>query len=209
MAAKLSSVPQVVTILDWDDTLFCTTFVEHLSRETYPDIPDFAVSLLQGIERESYRLLSQSLSCGYVYIVTNADAEWFWNSAAKYLPRLLPLLARLTVISARDKFEKLYPADPGRWKLVSFFDLTYHKDLQSIDQLIVIGDSDYEMAAANAVGALFSKVQVKTVKLKEKPTACHLLWQLQELSDAFPGIAALNTRVSVNLGQYLDDGVVL
>eukprot|EP00441_Pelagodinium_beii_P042162 CAMPEP_0197641310 /NCGR_PEP_ID=MMETSP1338-20131121/15311_1 /TAXON_ID=43686 ORGANISM="Pelagodinium beii, Strain RCC1491" /NCGR_SAMPLE_ID=MMETSP1338 /ASSEMBLY_ACC=CAM_ASM_000754 /LENGTH=227 /DNA_ID=CAMNT_0043214271 /DNA_START=17 /DNA_END=700 /DNA_ORIENTATION=- len=201
--AQKSSSP--LTIFDWDDTLLCSTFIESLGEGKYPEVPDMAKELLQHIEHQAYRLLWQAISLGDVCIVTNADALWIYNSAAKYLPGLLPLFNLVTIISARDLFEENYPGEPGRWKLLAFFNLTSQRDISLIDQFVVIGDATYEIDAARAVGEQFSAVQVKTVKLKENPTAVQVLYQLHELSDAFPGLVSMNAGVNCDLGRYLSE----
>jgi len=205
VSQKSSLTSPTVTIFDWDDTLLCTTFLESLGQGKYPEVPDTARDTLQRIEYEAYKLLLQAISFGHVYIVTNADAVWIYNSAEKYLPGLVPLFNLVTIISARDLHEENYPGDPGRWKLLTFFSLTYHRDLSLIDKLVVIGDGIYEIAAANAVGDSFSNLHLKTVKLKDDPTAGQVLWQLTELSNAFPGLAAAGGRFTCDLGQYLSE----
>lgn len=46
------------------------------------------------------------------YIITNAAEGWVQMSAKRFLPRTYAeLKSEITIISARTKFEKLYPHD--------------------------------------------------------------------------------------------------
>ena len=52
-------------------------------------------------------------------IITNADEEWVKFSSARFLPRIVPLLARVRVVSARH-YEALYPGRSVCWKAAAF-----------------------------------------------------------------------------------------
>jgi hypothetical protein len=49
---------------------------------------------------------------GFTYIITNAAEGWVEASAEKFLPRVFEELEKgITIISARSKYEDLYPDD--------------------------------------------------------------------------------------------------
>ena len=56
------------------------------------------------------KVLSKSKKFGRVYIVTNAAEGWCEFSGARFLPKVFEeLQSDITIISARTRYEKLYP----------------------------------------------------------------------------------------------------
>ena len=55
-----------------------------------------------------------------VIIITNSDDGWVKYSCERYLPRLLPVIARYRVVSARTQYECFYPSQPLCWKAAAF-----------------------------------------------------------------------------------------
>lgn len=53
-------------------------------------------------------------------IITNSDEGWVNYSAAKYCPKLIPIVAKYRVVSARTCYEKFYPGQPLCWKAAAF-----------------------------------------------------------------------------------------
>merc|ERR1719336_3729973 len=111
MIADLDRMGNTVVIFDWDDTLLCTTAARFQK-----------VSLEQLLELEVAieSILRKAMSFGETLIVTNGNATWVQDSARRYLPGLLPLLAQLRVVSARALYEDVYPNDPFMWKHAAF-----------------------------------------------------------------------------------------
>ena len=50
-------------------------------------------------------MLELAVKYGKVYIITNAAEGWVEFSAAKFMPDVLPVLDKVTIISARTKYE--------------------------------------------------------------------------------------------------------
>jgi hypothetical protein len=55
-----------------------------------------------------------------VIIITNSDDGWVKYSSERYLPRLLPVIARYRIVSARTRYESFYPNQPLCWKAAAF-----------------------------------------------------------------------------------------
>lgn len=53
-------------------------------------------------------------------IITNSDEGWVQYSAQTFLPALVPYLENYTIISARARYQKQYPARPLCWKSAAF-----------------------------------------------------------------------------------------
>lgn len=64
-------------------------------------------------------LLERALRCGLVVIITNAETGWVELSCRRFLPRCLPLVSSIRVVSARSTFEALHPDSPSDWKVSS------------------------------------------------------------------------------------------
>jgi hypothetical protein len=62
-------------------------------------------------------LVDRAVKSGPVVIITNAETGWVELSCKKFMPRVLPFLAGVKVLSARSTFESLYPDSPADWKV--------------------------------------------------------------------------------------------
>jgi hypothetical protein len=192
-----------VIIFDWDDTLLCTSAI---------NAQEWSPKQLNQLERTVEAVLRAAMLLGEVLIVTNGIESWVEHSASRFLPGLLPLLSSLQVTSARAKYEARHPGDPFAWKKQAFKDLLCQRhgwadsdktcDHKAVGfeedaglNLVVIGDGQAEMEAAQSVGKVLRvwrpKSLVKTVKFKEYPSVAELLGQLR--------------RVVQELGQIVDE----
>merc|ERR1719201_695363 len=100
--------------------MLCTSFL--LRCEGIPLHP-IIKKQLRSIGNCCERLLEHSLRLGHTFIITNAMDGWVEKSAAKYLPELLPVLKKVSIISARSRYEGLYPSEVGKWKISAFRDV--------------------------------------------------------------------------------------
>lgn len=164
-----------VIILDWDDTLLCSSAL----RAGYNFL-----STLQPLESRVDLFLAQAQALGDTRIVTNGDRSWVQESALRCMPRLLPTLSQLKVLSARAAYEDQWPGDPVAWKCQAFKEIlsgwVSRNPGCSFLNLVVIGDSVAEIEAAKeAVGVLEGPYCLKTLKFKEMPLATEVLAQLE------------------------------
>jgi len=73
---------------------------------------------LEELDRVAVDLLKKSKIYGRVYIVTNAAEGWVELSANRFLPKVYQELKKdVTIISARARYEKLYPRNYQKWKV--------------------------------------------------------------------------------------------
>jgi len=192
---------QTILIFDWDDTLLCTSAINSscLSAEQFLE--------LQGVVES---VLNLAISLGETLIVTNGNASWVQDSCKSYLPGLLPTLSRLNVISARAKYERAHPGNPFAWKRRTFKDIlspwqsggmcspgswsAASSERSTVDgesgvNLVVLGDSPFEMeAAASIKDILDAGSLVKTVKFKACPSVTELLGQLGRVAEELPDL---------------------
>jgi len=180
-----SSARRLVLIFDWDDTLLCSSAIRTLQP---------SADLMRQLERAVEAILLTSMSLGETLIVTNGTESWVKDSATRFLPGLLPLLAAITSISARAKYEHQFPEDPYAWKRETFRELLGKRRAPEVSwefpgrsglddggyDLLVVGDSWYEIQAARSIaGRPEAPTTIKTLKFKEVPTIQELLGQLR------------------------------
>lgn len=172
-----------ITILDWDDTLLCTTFLTLPFNGVFNEnikLSNKDTKQLSTLEDHVFNLLTKCINNSDTYIVTNASAGWVEYSSARFYPKIITLINKnITIISARELFEKKNKTNNMRnWKLESFkliIDL-YNKNL--VTNFICIGDSFNEMEAGHTITKHFKKVFIKYIKFKESPKLEELIKQV-------------------------------
>jgi hypothetical protein len=171
-------------ILDWDDTLFPTTWVNKynidiINKNNQILYQKFFKNLDEILEK-LFRIL---IKCGNVMIITNALLNWI-DISSKILPLTSNFIQNanvIKIISARGEYSK-NNFDPMEWKRLAFA-----KELQklnkNINNIISIGDAEYEY---NALIKLYSTDTnkfklLKTVKFIRNPDINHLIDQIKIL----------------------------
>ena len=203
---------QTAIIFDWDDTLLASSWLtsEGLRLAEPFEIPRLAVAQLQDLEEACIKLLNHAFELGAVTIVTNAETGWVELSAQRFMPRVLPLLTKCRVISARSTFEVAYPDQPNEWKIQAFrcaiadsFSPARRRQLGFGDAMEVetkendkagnagfknvlsCGDSIHERDAVHRVAGAMPKTWSKSVKFVERPTIEQLKRQVELVSSCF------------------------
>ena len=117
------SVAHVAVIFDWDDTLLSSSWLasHNLGLDTAV-IPNHVRVELEALQHVVHSLLTKALlHSDSVHVVTNAEAGWVTLSCRRFMPRIEPLLSKLTsIVSARTRYEKFAPDDPSAWKRFAF-----------------------------------------------------------------------------------------
>jgi len=186
---------QSVIIFDWDDTLLPTSWLQVIGN-----VPSVAKErVLASIAEASAQLLELAITLGHTFIITNAAKGWVEFSAAKWAPALLPVLAKVQIISARDQHEASFPQEVNKWKIQAFLDVKKRFDSSIITNLVVLGDAEYEMTAASIMGAEFETALVKTIKFREGPTPAELLKQLELVMRQMKNIVVAARKMRVFL----------
>ena len=83
------------------------------------------VEPLDLLDKAAYALIRQAkvLAPNMTFIITNAAEGWVEMSGQRFLPRVCEEIKKdVTIISARTKFEKLYPHDYQEWKIRAFLE---------------------------------------------------------------------------------------
>jgi len=178
-----------VIIFDWDDTLLASSFLSSKGLRLDNDIdpPAEVAEQLKLLEKSVCSVLSRALEFGEVHVITNAETDWVQLSAQKFLPGVVELLNRVTVISARSTYERLYPEAPLKWKYFAFQDRLKEKicDAKARKNIISFGDSHVEREAVRAVTRGLPNTVTKSVKFAERPSMEQLRRQIELVTSCF------------------------
>ena len=175
-----------IIIFDWDDTLLPTSFLSP-GGVFSPNIrltKDDTMKLIE-LEKIVYKILTNAIQKGDVYIITNAGKGWVEFSASRFYPNIADILPKINIISARAEYENIFPGESNKWKIQAFLDLQRIFNVKLVSNIICFGDSLLEMQAGKILGSKFSEAYVKTIKFKETPKMEELLKQLSVVCQRF------------------------
>jgi hypothetical protein len=181
-----------VIIFDWDDTLFCTTYI----REGGNDVSQ---QVLETLAASALAALEAARPMGKVFIITNGEEGWVEHCVHTYFPSLLQVIGGIPVISARTRYEQQYPVN--QWKVQAFLALQSSLRLEPITSFVSIGDSIYERDAARTTGQVFPNAVIKTVKFVENPSPRELSKQLELLAEKLPQIVESGKKLDISLAK--------
>lgn len=176
-------------VFDWDDTLLSSTFLSSRQLRLDSDplrIAEFSTSLRE-LENAIIAVLTQALTYGEVHIITNAETGWVQLSAQKFIPAVLPILQRISIISARSTYETRYPDSPLKWKFYAFQEklANLFTETKKMKNILSFGDSHVEREAVRAVTRGFPNTRCKSVKFAERPSIEQLRRQLELVTNCF------------------------
>ena len=117
---------QSCIIFDWDDTILCTSFLipyPSLIQDPNRKIPPIMAEALEALDTAAEVIIKQAKTLGMTFIITNAAEGWVEMSSLRFLPKVNKVLRNgVTIISARTKFEKLFPHNYQEWKIRAFLE---------------------------------------------------------------------------------------
>ena len=189
-----------IIIFDWDDTLLPTTFLTK-GGSFYEDteLTPSDQKKISELENLVLELLTETLEKGSVYIITNAGLEWVNYSSKRFYPKIIPILDKIKIVSARGEYEKAYPGNSRQWKIEAFLMLQNSVDVKLVTNIICLGDSLFEMEAGRILASRFTEAFIKTIKFREAPKLDELIKQLKlvckQFSSIYSSIKNLTIRV--------------
>lgn len=167
-------------IIDWDDTLFPTTW---FTKNKMPNLSDFLMSgsindntkEIKMIDRIIYLIIKKCLRYGEVMIITNATLDWIMV-CLDFLPKTKKFLMdkKVPIISAR---QNTIINDMVNNKKITFKKVI---NINNYDNIISIGDGMGEYLALINLCDEFIECNshLKTIKLIEYPDIENILEQL-------------------------------
>jgi hypothetical protein len=184
-------------ILDWDDTLFPTSWVTKngidiintSSRNDY-------VEHFKTLDRALSSFLKNVKRFGTVIIVTNAMKDWVKLSSI-VLPETSHILKSINIISARSLIGD-YTKDVMEWKKQTF-QIIVNEEFhgKKIMNVISIGDAIYEYnALVSLTQTHFDKIKyLKTFKLIKDPSYDQLIEEIEVLDKYIHKFANQNKQL--------------
>lgn len=198
------SFDETLVILDWDDTLLPTTWIEgqglSLASESVPTAEQW--EQLELMAERAALTLQLAKSSGHVIIVTNAEHLWIELSCDKFMPSLAQYLKDIKLLSARSLFECQGVAQPLHWKLLAFrgeIDHFLSNGPGCWTNIISIGDSPHEREALIHATDNVPNSWAKALKLKEKPSREEFLKEHEVLCSILKDIVNHNGSLDVSI----------
>ena len=105
----------------------------------------------------------------------------------------------VTIISARTKYEKLYPRNYQKWKVQAFLETRADMEDDAITNLVALGDNIFEIEAAYILGNQFKSAFIKTVKFRQSPSTSELIKQIKLVLTQFDLICNSPKNLTVRL----------
>ena len=186
-------------IFDWDDTLLPTSFLT--KNGIYNEnliLSNSDQEKIKKLENNVFGILTKALDRGDVFIITNAGPGWVEYSAEKYYPKIMSLLKKIYIISARGEYESKFPNDAKMWKVQAFLKLQKKFD-DIVTNIICLGDSIIEIDAGKILADKFSEAFIKTIKFRESPKPEELNKQLTLVLEQFPIIYSTIKNLTIRV----------
>ena len=190
-----------IFFFDWDDTLFCTSYLLPTGALNDMVINKKDKIIISNLDSLVSKLLIKTIKLGLVFIVTNGAPGWVEMSSNKFYPQTAKVLTKIKVVSARGLCEKKLPGDMRQWKTKAF---KYALDSIQIKKniptnIIVFGDSIIEMEASYNIKEFFSNAYLKTIKFKESPSHTELEKELKIIFSQLDSILTNFKNLSIKV----------
>lgn len=173
-----------------DDTILCSSWLSSkgLRLDSDPAKVKELEAQLTEISHSVINLLNLALQYGPVTVVTNAETGWVQLSAQKFIPLVVPMLSKLTIISARSTYEPMFPGSPLKWKYYCFQERVTAlapPNSKREKNIISFGDSHVEREAVRACTRGMTNTRTKSVKFAERPSLEQLRRQVELVTNCF------------------------
>ena len=183
---RLISHKNTLFILDWDDTLFPTSWSNANNIDLIdPNAALSFVNIFKLLDETIFIFLTNIQQCGKVIIITNATKQWV-NVSSIVIPKSNEIIKNLSIISARDDYIGI-TTNVNEWKIYAFKQfITKEFRYKSLMNVISIGDGIYERDALMKLYHLYpNKIKyLKSIKYKTSPSLNNLIEQLDTVNNA-------------------------
>lgn len=213
-----------VLVLDWDDTIFPTTFVRKdcgldwrysVEHQVRPGpARDELEAALKNLGEKVETLIRYACKVATVVIVTLAKSPWVVKSMQNFMPNLEAVLRECKAIAMQGEFKSMYGASEGAIKnLISFGDSDFERlALQSSAEEFVtvnaeggtIGERGLTSQWTSQDGSV-KRLYAKTVKMLEEPSCEELVAEVVLLTSWLDAVVNKDEGFDVVLPESSDD----
>lgn len=190
-------------ILDWDDTLFPTSWVNRNDINITNINKLGYINFFEKIDISLNKLFSNLINLGDVLIITNALLNWI-NISSKVLPKTNKLFENnknIKFVSARGEYSSLTD-DINDWKKLAFINELKKKTHQkNINNIISIGDAEYEYKALINLYDDDSYRLLKSVKFIRYPDNYNIYEQINILNYSIKNICFYKGHLDLKLNK--------
>lgn len=166
---------ETVFLLDWDDTLMCTTFV--LNRSLV--LTEEEEKIINSLGEVVTIFLEECKKYGKIIIMTNSNEDWMRKTASSFLKIRPEIFIDVKIISTRDKYlEK--GIEKNKWKEIALEEL-FLKYGDKIQNLICASDSERDIDAFKKFANYKKEINISSIKFKKKPSPLTLIRQIKFL----------------------------
>ena len=166
---------ETVFLLDWDDTLMCTTFV--LNRSLV--LTEEEEKIINSLGEVVTIFLEECKKYGKIIIMTNSNEDWMRKTAADFLKIRPEIFIDIKIISTRDKYlEK--GIEKNKWKEIALEEL-FLKYGDKIQNLICASDSERDIDAFKKLANAKNEINISSIKFKKRPSPLTLIRQIKFL----------------------------
>lgn len=177
-------------ILDWDDTLFPTSWINSKRINITNINKNEYINLFEKIDISLNKLFRNITNFGDVIIITNALLNWI-NISSRVLPktnRLFQNNKNIKFVSARGEYSTL-DDNIDNWKKLAFInELKKKTNHKNINNIISIGDAEYEYNALVNLYNANSNRLLKSVKFIRYPDNYSIYEQINILNNSIKNI---------------------
>ena len=177
---------ETLFIIDWDDTLMCTSFI---TLKTQP-LSEEERNLILNLGNLVSLFLSHCQEYGKVIILTNSSENWVKTTSIENLGISDFIDKNIKVISTRDNYLKK-GIDKNYWKEMAM-DEIFNKYGNKIENLICASDSEKDINIFKKFMQKNKGINISTIKFKRKPNPLILIKEIKYLVNNISNIIGTN-----------------
>ena len=182
---------ETLFILDWDDTLMCTSFISL----KYFALCEEEKNIVGNLGKTVSKFLDECSNYGKIIIMTNSSQEWMIKTAENYLKLNPKIFENIKVISTRDKYLKK-GIEKKRWKEIALEELI-SKFGDKIENLICATDSKNDIEVFSNISKGNHEINISTIKFKSKPSPLIMIKEIEYLKKSLYKIIGTNKHYSL------------
>ena len=188
---QASKGKETIFIIDWDDTLMCTTFISHKAL----GLSDDEQYIVSNLGKVVSNFLKECNKYGKIIIMTNSSKEWIKKTTKDYLKINHESFDNIAIISTRDRYLKK-GIEKKKWKELALDDLIA-KYKEKIQNLICVSDSEKDIDVFKNLSTKNKEINISTIKFKTKPSPLIMIKEIKYLNDM------MNEIIGKNKNYYL------